>query len=66
MVRCNYERKRKKSKVDKDIEIPVDYSLENDPELRAKVMKAFASAKEGRVGSAEELIRKLFGPDETL
>ena len=48
----------------KIVEIPVDYSLENDPVLREKVMKAFQSVKEGRVGNAEDLKRKLFGDEE--
>jgi hypothetical protein len=47
----------------KDIEIAIDNSLQNDPELRERVMRAFASVKAGRIGSADELKRKLFGSE---
>jgi hypothetical protein len=56
--------KEEKSKVVNDIETLVDFSLQNDPELREKVMKAFASVKAGNVGNVDDLKRKLFGSEE--
>jgi hypothetical protein len=56
--------KEEKSKVVNDIETLVDFSLQNDPELREKVMKAFASVKAGKVGNVDDLKRKLFGSEE--
>lgn len=44
--------------------IPVDFSLKFDAELRENVLSAYQGLKRGEVGSGEELKRKLFQTDE--